>query len=79
MMLATRKRLEALEARAPSRRKSGLDREIKEMDVEERNKLRVFLLHAKDGGLPSEKEYDALKRGAERAIMEARVRLGISE
>lgn len=77
MMLATRKRLEALEARAPSRRKSGLDREIKEMDAEERNKLRAFLLHAKDGGLPGEKEYDGLKREAEAAIMAARERLGV--
>ena len=75
MMLATRKRVEALEAIAPAKRRgSGLDREIEEMSSEERDVVRRYLLHVKAGGLPGQKEHDALKRDATAVVFAARER-----
>ncbi len=78
MKQATRKRLETLEAHIPARRCGKLDVEIREMVSEERNALRQFLLHAKAGGKPGEKIFDALQAAADMAVSAARGRLCIA-
>jgi hypothetical protein len=76
MMLATRKRVEALEAMAPARRRGGgLDREFAAMDQDERDAVRAFLVHWKNGGHPGDQEHDRLRRIAADAVFAARGRL----
>jgi hypothetical protein len=58
----------------PRKADSNLNREIQAMTAAERNDLRAFLIHAKNGGRPGEANYDGLKLLAERAVYASRKR-----
>ena len=78
-MKALTRRIMALETKIkPAKNVGILDAEIRAMTACERNALRDFLLHAKNGGQSGDKDFDELRVEAENAVYAARARLEIS-
>ena len=73
------RRLAVLERKfKPAKNIGILDAEIRAMTACERNALRDFLLHAKNGGQSGDKDFDELRVEAENAVYAARGRLEMS-
>lgn len=75
-MRSLERRILSLEASVPTPQTvRGLRAEISVMTRDERNLLREFLEYHRDGGFPSDSDYEILKATAETAISSAQKRL----